>query len=260
MALIDRARDLHRATLGAVGFCTRLPVGYRPADWQALQRIPAAMVLAAYPIGMLAAVPVAVGFPVATAAFLFPVWLYLLTGITHLDGLADLGDAVAVHGDNWKRRDVMADSAVGVGGVAAVVLAVLGLALAASALARGDWLVSAAIVLTAEVSAKVCVVGAVAVGDPTHEGLGSALSAEAGTATFVAGIAFAVPLVGLVAVPSLSPVVPVAAFAGSVLGAALVLAWARRYLGGVSGDVFGAINELSRVLALHAGVVAWAAV
>jgi adenosylcobinamide-GDP ribazoletransferase len=257
VALIDRAGELSRAAVGAVGFCTRLPVGHRPADWQAFQRVPAAMVLAAYPIGALAAVPVAIGLPVATAAFLFPVWLSLLTGITHLDGLADLGDAAAVHGDSQKRRDVMTDSAVGVGGVAAVALAVLGLALAAATLAVGHWVVSVAIVLTAEVSAKVCVVGAVAVGEPTHEGLGSALSAGAGPATLAAGIAFGSPLVGLAIVPSVPPVVPAAAFAGSVLGAGLVLAWVRRYLGGVSGDVFGAINELSRVLALHAGVIAW---
>ena len=28
-------------------------------------------------------------------------------------------------------------------------------------------------------------------------------------------------------------------------------------LGGVNGDVFGAVNELARIVALHAGVVAW---
>jgi adenosylcobinamide-GDP ribazoletransferase len=33
--------------------------------------------------------------------------------------------------------------------------------------------------------------------------------------------------------------------------------WARRRLGGVSGDVMGAANELARLVALHAGVIAW---
>jgi adenosylcobinamide-GDP ribazoletransferase len=36
-----------------------------------------------------------------------------------------------------------------------------------------------------------------------------------------------------------------------------LLWWADAALGGASGDVFGASNELARVAGLHAGVVAW---
>ena len=39
--------------------------------------------------------------------------------------------------------------------------------------------------------------------------------------------------------------------------ALVVVRWADGALGGVNGDVFGAVNELARVVALHAGVVAW---
>ena len=39
--------------------------------------------------------------------------------------------------------------------------------------------------------------------------------------------------------------------------AGLTLRWAQTNLGGVSGDVLGATNELARVAGLHAGVVAW---
>jgi len=53
-----------------------------------------------------------------------------------------------------------------------------------------------------------------------------------------------------------SPVAAAALAAGPVV-ALLLVAWARRNLGGVNGDVFGAANELARVVALHAGVVVW---
>ena len=61
--------------------------------------------------------------------------------------------------------------------------------------------------------------------------------------------------VALVGWPALAPGVAVLAAAGAVAGAALW--WARSRLGGVSGDVLGAANEVARVVGLHAGVIAW---
>jgi adenosylcobinamide-GDP ribazoletransferase len=48
-----------------------------------------------------------------------------------------------------------------------------------------------------------------------------------------------------------------AAVAAGPLVAVGLLWWARANLGGPSGDVLGASNELARVVALHAGVVVW---
>lgn len=258
LAPIQRLVTTGRAIVGAVGFCTRFPVGYSRGYWDSFRRQPAVMVLAAYVIGLLAVVPLVVGLPAATATFLFLVWLYLLTGITHLDGLADLGDAMAVHGDIEKRKEVMTDSAAGVGALAAVILVLVGLALAANSLANFHWQTALAVVVTAEVGAKAGVVALITLGTPAHEGLGSALSAESGTGTLLGGAAFSVPLLGLwYVLPAVSPIVPAAAFVAALVGAGAVFLWAGRYLGGVSGDVFGAANEIARVLALHAGVVAW---
>ncbi|OYR41115.1 hypothetical protein DJ82_06300 [Halorubrum sp. Ib24] len=58
----------------------------------------------------------------------------------------------------------------------------------------------------------------------------------------------------LLAVPRSSGV---AALLAALATAALLRRWSRRRLGGVSGDVLGATNELARVAALHAGVIAW---
>lgn len=258
LAPIQRLLVTGRAIVGAVGFCTRFPVGHSRGYWDSFRRQPAVMVLAAYVIGVLAVVPLVVGLPAATATFLFLVWLYLLTGITHLDGLADLGDAMAVHGDREKRKEVMTDSSVGVGALAAVILVLVGLALAANSLADFHWQAAVAVVVTAEVGAKAGVVLLIALGTPAHEGLGSALSAESSAETLLAGAAFSVPVVALwYLLPGVSPVVPAAAFAAALIGAGAVFLWADRFLGGVSGDVFGAANEISRVLALHAGVIVW---
>ena len=47
------------------------------------------------------------------------------------------------------------------------------------------------------------------------------------------------------------------ALLAALTAAWLLRRWARRRLGGVSGDALGATNELARVAALHAGVIAW---
>jgi adenosylcobinamide-GDP ribazoletransferase len=47
------------------------------------------------------------------------------------------------------------------------------------------------------------------------------------------------------------------ALLAAVATALAVERWANAHLGGVSGDVLGATNELARLAALHLGVIAW---
>ena len=253
-----------RAVVGAVGFLTRIPAGYREADWEAFCRVPSVMVVVAYPLGALAALPIVAGLPAATAAVAFPAWLVLLTGITHLDGLADLADAVVVHGDSERRLSVMRDTTTGVGAIVAVVLSVVALALAATELRSLPWQTAVGIVVAAEVGAKLGMTSLVAFGTATHDGLGSSLTGTTGIGTAVAGALFGLPAVALGWEPVGSvvglewPLVePLAALCGAVVATVAVSLWAQSRLGGVTGDVFGATNELARVFALHAGAVAW---
>ena len=270
MALIGAVaafRGTVAALRGAVGFLSRIPVGGTEAGWEAFRRTPATMPVVGYGLGALVALPVAVAalapvrVPSVTVAAAFVAWLYLVTGITHLDGVADLGDAAVVHGDADRRREVMTDSALGVGGALALALVVLGLATAATViadLARRSLVDAVVLVVVAEVSAKAAMATLVCVGDAAHEGLGSALTESTGPGA-LAGVALATAptlLLGwLVGRPA---TVVVAAVLGTAAGvAALALAWATARLGGVSGDVLGATNEVARVAALHAGVIAW---
>jgi adenosylcobinamide-GDP ribazoletransferase len=95
----------------------------------------------------------------------------------------------------------------------------------------------------------------VCLGDAAHEGLGSALT-DSADATALAPVFVAVLPVLALAAPLGTPAV-VAALLGGPVVALLTLRWARSRLGGVSGDVLGATNELGRVVGVHAGVVAW---
>jgi len=269
--------DAVAAFRGALGFCSRIPVGGDAADWEAFRRRPAALPAVGYALGTLVALPVVaaaaapVRVPPATVAVAFPAWLYLVTGITHLDGVADLGDAAVVHGDADRRREVLKDSALGVGGALAVALVVVGLAAAGASVADAARLPAvgeaarlsaggaAVLVVAAEVSARGATAALVCLGDAAHGGLGSALTRESG-ARSLAGVALAVapavPLSGAVGGSAGVRAVAAVLVAAAVVGL-LAFAWARARLGGVSGDVLGATTELARVTALHAGVIAW---
>ncbi|MFC7186738.1 adenosylcobinamide-GDP ribazoletransferase [Halorubrum yunnanense] len=253
------------ALRGALGFLTRIPVGRSEAAWEAFSRAPWTFPVVGYLVGGLVALPLLLPAPAPTVALAFPLAVYAVTGITHLDGVADLGDAAVVHGEPERRREVLKDSALGVGGTVALVAVVLGLATAAfglveAATAAGapgvrDRLgVAVGVVVAAEVGAKAATATLVCVGDAAHEGLGSALTEGATAGSALPVLALAAPA-ALLAWPRLLP--GAAALLAALATAELLRRWARRRLGGVSGDALGATTELARVAALHAGVIAW---
>lgn len=241
------------ALLGALGFLSRLPVGRNDRAWRAFRSTPIVFPLVGYVLGPLVALPLILSEPAPTVALLFVGGVYVATGINHVDGVADLGDAMVVHGEAADRRRVMKDTAVGTGGVLTVAFVVLGLGtagLAISALPTKAVL----LVVVAEVGAKLGMGILVCLGSAAHEGLGSALTANARPRSVVPAVLAASPSILLTWPRLLSGL---AALLVAIVVALLSLRWARRYLDGVSGDVFGAVNELARVAALHAGVIVW---
>ena len=241
------------ALRGALGFLSRLPVGRDTDAWTAFAERPIAFPLAGYVIGALVVLPLLVPGPPATIGIAFAVGIYAVTGINHVDGVADLGDALAVHGDAAARREVMKDTTLGVGGALAVALVVVGLVAAGSAIAA---LPARAVLLAiaAEVGAKAGMATLVCVGSSPHDGLGAGFTVNAGPRALAPVWLLVLPAV-LLAWPEVMPAV--AALLTSGLVALVVFRWARSRLGGVSGDVLGATNEIARVAALHAGVIAW---
>lgn len=266
---------LRQAIRGALGFLTRLPVSHDGRAWVAFQGTPLAFPVAGYVVGALAALVLlaaaAVGAPAPVAAAAVLATCYLVTGINHLDGLADCGDAAAVHSVE-ARREVLKDTTTGVGAIAAVgiglagttlgLLAVADLGLGgrdafAGPLVRDGVLApplrAAGLVIAAEVGAKLGMAAVACFGTAITDGFGAAFTGRTTPALLIGPVVVALPAALLTGV---SPAAPVALL--SAFGTALVVVrWARARLGGVNGDVFGAANELGRLVALHAGAVAW---
>jgi adenosylcobinamide-GDP ribazoletransferase len=279
-AVTDAGATAVRAVRGALGFLTQIPVGHDPDGWRAFAANPAAAVVVGYVVGALAGGVVALALwlapalPPASVALAYVVAVYALVGWHNLDGVADCGDALLVHGDADRRREVLGDTTTGVGAIAAVALVVVGLGLGAVALAGTTPLVAFAVALSAEVGSRTGLAGLAAFGTAPHDGLGSALTEHAGPGTAVLALAFAVPalavpaVAGSLATPGTFETVAayasaprvtsaLAAFGGALGGTALVGAWAQARLGGPNGDAFGAASEVARVAGLHVGVIAW---
>lgn len=241
-----------RALQGALGFLTRFPVGSDERAWDAFRTTPAAFPAAGAVVGAIAAVPLAL-IPGEAGVVGYLGVLYLSTGVAHVDGLADLGDATAAHGTG-DRRQALKDVTVGAGGTLAVCLVVVGLAVGCLALADVGWQRAAAVVIAAEVGAKAGMATLAVRSRPLHEGLGSAVLGGAEGASLL-------PLVGAAGVVvGLTPAaIRPATATGLLVGVAvslLVGRWATSVLGGVNGDVLGAANELARVAGVTGGI-AW---
>ncbi len=180
--------------------------------------------------------------------------LALLTRGLHLDGLADTADGLGPLRDRDRALAVMRQGDVGPFGVAAVVLVLLLQVSCAAVLlaADGGWLA----VWTAVAVARLAMTRTGLPGVPTAAGstLGRAV---AGTVRPLVLAAWAVVLAAaVVAATGADPLRAaglLGAAAAGLLAAELVLHRARRRLGGVNGDVMGALAEVTTAVALLVG-------
>jgi adenosylcobinamide-GDP ribazoletransferase len=186
--------------------------------------------------------------PLVAAALLVTGWK-VATGGIHLDGLADCLDGLA-GGDAARRLAIMRDSRVGVFGAAGLILLCV---LAVAALAALATSVRLRILVLAPVIGRVTplLAGAWLAPATPGRGLGAAfaagLSRWAGPAHVVLAGVLAAWLLGIAGVA-----VAAAAWSLALLAAGFV---ARR-LGGVTGDVLGAVVEVAELAALLGGAAA----
>jgi adenosylcobinamide-GDP ribazoletransferase len=208
-------------------------------------------------LGALAALPLAATLQWAShaallGAVLAVAALALVTRGLHLDGLADTVDGLGSRASADRALEIMRRSDVGPFGVVAIVLVVFVDIAALAALGGGVWRPVAALAVAAAT-------GRLAVLFAAHRRVPSARSV--GFGAYVAGSVSTFALIAeTVAVLGLG--VGMAALVdASLIGwplaqaAALVLAGgfrmhATRRLGGVTGDVFGALVEIGTALAL----------
>ncbi len=239
-----------KGLLTALSFLTVLPVGPR-GPWPGLGPTLRYFPLVGLAIGLLLLVADLILARLlgtyGRAAFLVALWA-ALTGGLHLEGLADAADGLLGSRPARERLEIMRDPAVGAFGAAAVGLVLLlkfGLLADLAGQAHRP-----ALVVT-PMAARYGVLGPMGLFPYARsEGLGYGLRKPAARA--FAGTALPVLAAGyLLAGPAALAATGLAVGGGLGLGL-----FARRRLGGLTGDVYGAIIELGEVFAL-AGFVAW---
>src|SRR5262245_25893585 len=232
-----------RAVVAAFAFLTRLPVWRGPIRDVDLGRSVAFFPLVGLVLGFaLTGVAAGLGGTVSPwlVAVLLAAVLAALTGGLHLDGFADVFDALGGgRGDRARMLEIMRDSRIGALGAAALNLLLIGkVAALAQAAERRDLLALLAFPTVARWLAALLLVLFPYV---RAEGLGRAFSGEAGRVQVAAASGIAVVVVGVLG-PGL--ILPAAGTAAIVLGFAF---WMHRRLGGLTGDVYGAAIELGEV-------------
>lgn len=242
-----------RSLILAVRFLTVLPVPGQEAQG------PAALGRAAwwFPVVGIALGAGLAGFirglervfpPLVAAVLLVAAWK-IASGGLHLDGLADLLDGVA-GAEPARRLAIMRDSRIGAFGALGLVFTVL---LAAAAVSELAGPARARVLLLAPLVGRVAplLVGGWLRPATPGQGLGAAfvagLSRWSGPLWAVAGLFLAWAVLG--------PVGPLLVLAG-LSGALLVALGASRRLGGVTGDVLGAVVEIAELGVLLAGAAA----
>lgn len=231
--------------LGAVQFLTRIPIRLAaPADharvvpWFGVVGAMIGAVVGGIAAGLGELVPVAVAAACAVAAGL------LITGAFHEDGLADVADAFGGGSSVERRLELLKDSTHGTYGVAAMTSSIV-IRVASVASIAGPAAVFASLVAAHTLGRCAAVVAMMSAPPATDSGLGvsAAASLRPGPTALglVAGVGITAALCGWWTLPFLG-----AAAVG--IGAVVVLAV--RTVGGLAGDVLGAVEQVVECLVL----------
>ena len=169
-----------------------------------------------------------------------------LTGALHEDGLADTADGFCGGRDHEAKLAIMRDSRLGTFGVLALVLSV---SLRAAALAAIGDMVHAGLALVAAHSASRAILPVTMRLLPPARADG--LGASAGTPS-AAGAAAAVSVGVILALTGLGVVRGMIAFCLANAAVLAMAGLARRQIGGYTGDVLGAFQQIGEIVMLLA--------
>jgi adenosylcobinamide-GDP ribazoletransferase len=231
--------------LGAVQFLTRVPIRLkapvehaRVVPWFGIVGVLIGAAVGGVAAGLSELVPTAVAAVCAIVVGL------LITGAFHEDGLADVADAF---GGGWtieRRLEILKDSRHGTYGVAALSSSiVLRVVCAASIAAPGALF---ATFVAAHGLGRVSAVVAMKAAPPaTESGLGVSAASSLRPGPTILGLGAAVGGVAVVCGWWVLPFLGVA-----VAGTAAVVVLAVRKIGGLAGDVLGAVEQVVECLVL----------
>jgi len=167
----------------------------------------------------------------------------IITGIHHTDGLADFADGLMTRGTKEKKRQAMKDLSTGSAGIVSVVLSIVGVIIALS-LTTGYELFQA--ILLSEILAKFSMVLMASIGKSAAVGSNSPFMQimKDKRRLAVAGVITIIPLVVIGGTTGLI------LFGASIGVTLFLIGLSTRSFGGITGDVMGAANELTRLSSL----------
>ncbi len=176
-------------------------------------------------------------------ALLVVAGLAIITGIHHTDGLADFADGLMTKGNKEKKLKSMKDVSTGTAGIVSIVLYVVGMILALS-LMQGFQLFTA--ILLSEILAKFAMVLQAALAKSAVTGSNSPFVQimKDKKRLFLASAITIIPVIVL------GGTIGAIAFAVTISITFFIVAISTRSFGGITGDVLGATNELTRLSSL----------
>lgn len=255
----DGAADAHgdwtaplRGARAAFVFFSRLPVGgfpYRASDWH---WAPAHLPLVGAVVGAGSAAVLALGGALglgpllrAVLAVAASVWL---TGALHEDGLADSADGLGGGGDRERVLAIMKDSRIGSYGAIALGLALLARVAALSELPASAWFALVAVHVGARVAPVWLLCALPYVNDRADAKSQGLFRPRALHGAVALGWSLSVAMVA-VALGGLPARAALAAVLAPLVLVPLLASYFRRRVGGVTGDLLGAAEQLAEVAA-----------
>lgn len=265
----------------ALQLLTRLPIPVRiDADMKLYARAQVFYPLCGLVVGLLSFLAWRLGVFVSdgsylVAALLAALAMALTTGALHLDGLSDSADGLLSSREPERMLEIMKDSRMGVMGAMALVFDIVARLVFVSQMGEAAWLA----LLAAPIAAK-SAVSAAAWSSPyaRKEGLGQSITEYTKLSGVLANIGVALACVAVVFTAPIYVIHVRMAFAGilgsdwrfvpstlgwaclasplvaGLLGFALARLVTKR-LGGVTGDIYGAVNEIVELLIFLSFVV-----
>jgi adenosylcobinamide-GDP ribazoletransferase len=243
--LSDRLDELKASLV----FCTRLPLPRTAVVGStALAKAAWAFPLAGLLVGLIAAAVYGfahrIGIAAWPAAALSVGAALLVTGCLHEDGLADTADGFGGGTTREQKLDIMRDSRIGTYGVCALIVALL---LRVGALASFFSSASAVwALLASHAGARAAMMAFMFVVLPARR---DGLSSDAGQPP-IESVAAAVALGFVIVAVCLGLLHAIAALILSVIVIALMAWLSRKQIGGQTGDVLGAVEQIAEIVIL----------
>jgi adenosylcobinamide-GDP ribazoletransferase len=232
----------------AVGLLTRLPIP-QPADVgpdrlaRAQRAFPVVGALIGVIVGIVDRCLLAMDLPALAAAALALGASAALTGAMHEDGLADVGDGFGGGRDRATKLSIMRDSRLGTYGMI-VLLVGFSARMSALAVLPAATIIPALVVAHALARAAIPILAA-SMPFARDDGLGKS-AGRPGMADVITAVMIAL-VIALVCLPAKTAVLAVVVTAAGATAIA-VLAW--RQIGGVTGDVYGATEQVAETAVL----------